>query len=153
MKHIRRFHEELKPSTYDRIASVSKSRGDSRGNRMAGTAIALKNREFTGKEFSYKVIHSSDIKNSTIKTLDGGSGRLAIHLDDGSSIELDTYDAIGPVGAKGRKFVELVDQNGKLIEVDRKTSNLLVKAFNQYNDILYNSDSDVEIKSGDIPQF
>ncbi len=28
-----------------------------------------------------------------------------------------------------------------------------MKAFNQYNDILYNSDSDVEIKSGDIPQF
>ena len=144
MKHIRRFHEELKPSTYDRIASVSKSRGDSRGNRMAGTAIALKNREFIGKEFSYKVIQYSDIKNSTIKALDGGSGRLTIHLDNGSSIELDT---------KGRKFVELVDQNGKLIEVDRKTSNLLVKAFNQYNDILYNSDSDVEIKSGDIPQF
>jgi hypothetical protein len=128
MKHLKRFNEELSPQKYDTIARGARDRGDGRGRRVANTATDLKFRDYVGQAITFKKkgLTSRHVTSDKISEVQTNNSNWVSFL----SKETKT-DIVFKLGAD-KKSILSVDLNGAGFEVDRKTANLVTKAFKEF---------------------
>lgn len=123
-------NEELKPSTYDSISRSARSRGDSRGRRVANQAKDLKFREYTGKSISFKKKGSKDTQTDKIAEVDTNNYNWVSFFTTQSKTNI-IFKMSADELAKNKR-ISAVDDNGNYYEVDRKTANMVTKAFDVF---------------------